>query len=218
MRDMATMSMNKVIHAAIRRDLERFLGALTTFRDGDAGRAHQLGVAWQNFDAQLTDHHEGEHAIAWPHLERAGVSRELLDRMDAEHEAMATALGRTRTAMAALQARPGSGEAANALSTMQQLRDVTLEHLDHEEDELEAFYLDNVDHPEVKAMGREFGRDGGVAKGGRFFAWVTDGATPEERQAIEGSVPKPVLKALVALFGRGYRKEVAPVWRAQGPD
>jgi hypothetical protein len=213
---MATMSMNKAIHAAVRRDLERFIGALTTFRDGDAERARQLGIAWRSFDAQLTDHHEGEHEIAWPHLERAGVSRQLLEQMDAEHETMAAALARTRTAMAALQARPGSGEATSALSAMQQLREVTLEHLDHEEAELEGFYQDNVDHPEIKAMGREFSK-GGPAKAGRFFAWVTDGATPEEQEAIEGNVPKPVLTVLSALFGRGYRREVAPVWRAQGP-
>ena len=33
------MSMNKVIHAAFRRDLDRFLSALSRFRDGDAARA-----------------------------------------------------------------------------------------------------------------------------------------------------------------------------------
>ena len=58
---MATMSMNKVIHGAVRRDLGRFVQALETFRDGDAERARQLGRAWDNFDAQLTDHHHGEH-------------------------------------------------------------------------------------------------------------------------------------------------------------
>ena len=70
---MATMSMNKVIHAAVRRDLDRFLAALAGFPDGDAARAADLGRAWVNFDTFLTDHHEGEHEIAWPHLERAGI-------------------------------------------------------------------------------------------------------------------------------------------------
>ena len=45
---MATMSMNKVIHAAIRRDLDRFGAALDGFRDGDSARAAQLGLAWDN--------------------------------------------------------------------------------------------------------------------------------------------------------------------------
>ena len=31
-----TISMNKVIHGAVRRDLQRFLDALAAFSDGDA--------------------------------------------------------------------------------------------------------------------------------------------------------------------------------------
>ena len=33
------MSMNKVIHTAVRRDLDRFLAALDAFTEGDAARA-----------------------------------------------------------------------------------------------------------------------------------------------------------------------------------
>ena len=72
---MPTMSMNKVIHGAFRRDLDRFVGRPRRLSAGDAARAAALGRAWANFDAQLTDHHEGEHEIAWPHLERAGHRR-----------------------------------------------------------------------------------------------------------------------------------------------
>ena len=50
---MPTMSMNKVIHAAVRRDLDRFVAALAAFPDGDAERAAGLGRAWANFDALL---------------------------------------------------------------------------------------------------------------------------------------------------------------------
>jgi hypothetical protein len=58
------MSMNKAIHGALRRDLDRFVGALGAFRDGDTARAAQLGRAWENFDDQLTHHHEGEREVA----------------------------------------------------------------------------------------------------------------------------------------------------------
>jgi hypothetical protein len=50
------------------------------------------------------------------------------------------------------------------------------------------------------------------ARGGRFFAWLLDGAGPDERAAVSGTVPGPVLKLLTGIFGRGYRKNVAPVW------
>ena len=100
------MSMNTVIHAAIRRDLDRFLRALGALDPGDVARAEHLGRAWDNFDDELTHHHTGEHEIAW----------------------------------------------------------------------------------------------------------VTDGATPQERAAVAEGIPKPVLAVLSGVFGRRYRKEIAPVW------
>ncbi|WP_081682637.1 hemerythrin domain-containing protein [Marmoricola sp. URHB0036] len=208
---MAQMSMNKVIHGAFRRDLDRFVGALTSFTAGDSARAHQLGRAWANFDLQLTDHHEGEHEIAWPALESVGVTRETIAQMDAEHETMAAALAQARTAMSSLESTAGQGEAEAALSALMRLRDVTVEHLDHEEREIEPIYIANADGPEMKEMGKKFARTG-PAKAGVFFTWILDGATAEEKQALTSSVPGPVLKILTTLFGRSYRKDVAPVW------
>jgi hypothetical protein len=212
MPDMATMSMNKVIHGAFRRDLDRFVGALTTFRGGDAHRARQLGAAWDNFDRQLTDHHEGEHAIAWPSLAKIGVSQDTLTQMDAEHAVMAEALERARLAMSSLRASPGAGEAEVALAALQRLREVTVEHLDHEEREIEPVYLAHHDSPEMKEMGKKFAKVS-PSRGGQFMAWLTDGATREEQEALRGNVPGPVLAVMVGLFGRGYRKNVAPVWK-----
>ena len=209
---MSTMSMNKVIHGAIRRDLERFIGALTTLRPGDTDRARQLGRAWANFDDELTTHHEGEHEIAWPALEQVGVTRETISQMDAEHEVMAAALAEARSAITSLEASPGEGETQTALAAMQHLRDVTVTHLDHEEQEIEPVYLENVDSAPIKEMGKKFARAQNPARAGRFFAWVTDGATPQERDAVAESIPKPVLAILSGVFGRGYRKEVAPTW------
>jgi len=210
---MAQMSMNKVIHAAFRRDLQRFLDALAAFRDGDRARAAQLGKAWDNFDAQLTDHHEGEHDIAWPAMRSIGVTDELLAVFDAEHERMAQALAATRTAMATFRASAAGADAAAARAAMEHLRTVAVTHLDHEEQEIEPLYLQHADGPEMKAMGKQFAKVS-PGKGGTFFAWVTDGAGSAEMAALTESVPKPVMKGLIALFGRGYRRDVAPAWRS----
>src|SRR4051794_11836705 len=96
------MSMNKIIHAAVRRDIKRFAGALSSFPDGSAARAEQLQAAWKYFYGELDYHHHGEHEIAWPALESVGVPRATLDKMDAEHARMADALGAADTAFAAL--------------------------------------------------------------------------------------------------------------------
>lgn len=210
---MAEMSMNKAIHGAFRRDLDRFINALSRFRPGDVERARQLAAAWANFDDQLTYHHEGEHTIAWPALQRVGVSQEVIATMDAEHETMAASLAETRTAMGALTQTAGAVESETALAAFQNLKGVTVAHLDHEESEIEDVYLNNRDSAEMKAMGKAFGKVS-PARGGRFFAWLLDGASPAERAAVKGEVPGPVISIIGGIFGRGYRRNVAPVWKS----
>jgi hemerythrin-like domain-containing protein len=207
------MSMNKAIHGAVRRDLTRFLDALARFRDGDRARAEQLGKAWDHFDGQLTRHHQGEHEIAWPALEQIGVGKDLLAQMDAEHERLAAALATAGQRISALRASATRTDADEARLAMEQLQAVAVEHLDHEEAEIEPLYLAKTDDPAIKAMGRQFAKVGPKV-GGVFFAWVLDGASPQEKRAITDSVPKPVLAIMVGVFGRSYRRDVASAWAA----
>jgi hypothetical protein len=210
---MDEMSMNRAIHGAFRRDLDRFIAALATFPEGDTTRARQLHTAWLNFDDQLTHHHEDEHAIAWPALEAVGVSKQVLATMDEEHDAMAAELAGTRTAMEGFVRTAGRTEAEAALASFHRLQAVTVEHLDHEEAAIEDVYLAKRDTPEIKAMGKAFGKVS-PARAGRFFAWVLDGASPAEREALTRAVPGPVLAIIGGAFGRGYRRNVAPVWNS----
>jgi hypothetical protein len=205
------MSMNKVIHAAFRRDLDRFLGALGRFSDGDAVRAQALGRAWDNFDFQLTKHHQGEHEIAWPALVQVGVTQQMIDQMDAEHEVMAERLSAARASMAALRTAPTAANAQTAHTAMGELKTVTVEHLDHEERELEPVYQSKKDDPAVKEMGKKFSKVP-PKEGGVFFAWLTDGISPEGTQSIDATIPAPVRKVITALLGRSYTKGIAPVW------
>jgi hemerythrin-like domain-containing protein len=209
---MAEMSMNKAIHAAVRRDLRRFIDALGRFPAGDRRRAEELATAWANFDEQLTRHHEGEHEIAWPALESIGVSHDVLTQMDAEHDTMAAALATARDAIGSLRRTASAEDADAALVAMRELQRVTVQHLDHEEAVIEPAYLENKDSAELKAMGRQFAKVG-PSEGGTFFAWVTDGAGPDELAAVTSGIPKPVFTVITGLFGRTYRKTVAPVWR-----
>jgi hypothetical protein len=210
---MATMSMNKAIHGAVRRDIDRLLAALGSFPEGDTRRAGQLGTAWDNLDDQLTRHHEGEHEIAWPALASIGVPQALLDTFDQEHEALAAALAETRRAMTTLRGSGSAADAQAARAAFEQLKSVAGSHLDHEEAEIEPVFAQHKDSPAMKEMGRKFGKVS-PAVGGRFFAWVMDGASPEEQAAITESVPKPVLAIIGGIFGRGYRRDIAPLWRS----
>ena len=52
-----TLSINQVIHAAVRRDVGRTEQALRTMPDGDTARARQIRTAWRNLVRELTHHH-----------------------------------------------------------------------------------------------------------------------------------------------------------------
>jgi hypothetical protein len=210
---MAEMSMNKVIHGAFRRDLDRFVDALKAFHSGDTERAQGLVRAWDNFDKQLVDHHEGEHDIAWPALESIGVTHETTAQMDAEHSTMSLALIQAREAMHGFLLETDDGVRRVALHAVEHLREVTVTHLDHEEEIMEPVYLENEKSPEMVAMGKKFAKVG-PRKGGVFFAWVLDGISPQARAALGSTIPGPVLAILVKVFGRSYTKNVAPVWAA----
>jgi hypothetical protein len=209
----APISMNTLIHAAIRRDLARFLGATANFPDGADQRAAQLGAAWDYFSGELDYHHRGEHEIAWPALASVGVSEDVLAAMDAEHDRLAGALSAANTAFTELRSAPTVTNAQAAHAALEELRAVAEEHMRHEEAELEPVYADKHDSPELKAMGRKFSRRDPRGTG-NFLVWVRNGASPQEQAALRAAIPPPVIAVFATVFGGRYRRRVAPVWRA----
>lgn len=208
------MSMNRVIHLAVRRDLARLRAALDRTTEGDAMRAADLDRAFRHLDGQLTRHHEGEHDVAWPAMKALGVDPALLEALDSEHEAMGEALRESRAALAALAASPGRAEIDHALKATARLETVTCAHLDHEEAEIEPLYLKRHDDPVVVEMSKQFRRRQSIGEAGELLAWLQDGASAEHRAALRALIPAPAVAVIGGLFGRGYRRDIAPVWSA----
>jgi hemerythrin-like domain-containing protein len=209
---MAEMSMNRVIHGAVRRDLDRFTEALSSLGSGEP-RLEQVSTAWANFEDQLTRHHESEHRIAWPALRKAGIRDDVLTQFDAEHDRMAAALESADQAMRSLHGTPSTEDVKTASEAMATLRAAATEHLDHEEAELEPFFSEHAHTPEMKAMGRAFGREYAPPEAGTFFAWLQDGASGDERAALRHNVPGPVVAIILRVFGGKYRRTIAPAWQ-----
>lgn len=206
------LTMNQVIHAAVRRDLDRLDGALGSMADGDRPRAQALDRAYRNLQTELTQHHEGEDTHIWPMLASMGVDRQLLDTMESEHHAMAEALTETRSAMATVALSASRTDAAAARDSLRRTRDVTEQHLRHEETELEPLLTPHTESPEWIAVEKKL-RKQPLPVAGRFFAWLTDGMSEENRAFLKKTVPTPVVTVLSRVFGRRYYKEVAPTWR-----
>ena len=206
------MTMNRVIHAAVRRDLDRLEAALRTFPDGDRSRAAGLLRGWDNLDAQLRKHHEQEDELIWPMLLQAGVDAVLLREMEEEHQQMADALQRTDAAMQRFGSAATRSDALTAADSMVATQVVVERHLQHEEQELEPALRPHLETPEWRAVEKRL-RAGSPVEGGRMFAWLLDGSGPDADGFLRSMVPRPVLFVLSRVLGRGYHRSIAPVWR-----
>jgi hemerythrin-like domain-containing protein len=206
------MTMNRVIHAAVRRDLDRLATALATARDGDHARARQLHAAYANLHDQLKHHHQGEDTHVFPFLAKVEGATELVEVMETEHEAMADALAGARTAVDAYAATASSADALAARDAVVAANAVVERHLDHEENELEPLMLPHTETPEWKAVEKQL-RPTSITQSGQFMAWVQDGMAERERRYLRSTIPVPVTFLLSRLAGRAYHRDVAPAWQ-----
>ena len=204
-------TMNTIIHAALRRDLARFDAALADF-PGTQERADQLWTAWENYSHQLHVHHEGEETIFFPALQEVGADAALVGDLDGEHQRMAAALDAATTAMEALRLNPSADNASAARESVVAFGAIMNDHLAHEERDLEPFAAANLKGtPQAKAAQRAV-RKSMKGQAGTFFAWLTDGAGPDERKALTKEIPAPALFVIKGVGGRDYRRRIAPVW------
>src|SRR6478672_7547367 len=110
----ADLSMNQIIHAAVRRDVGRTEQALRAMPDGDGARAREIQRGWAHLVQQLTEHHQQEDALVWPFLQGQGVDQQLLDAMESEHQGLGEALRTGAGAIADVVADPSGSSAATA--------------------------------------------------------------------------------------------------------
>ncbi len=206
------MTMNRVIHGAVRRDLARLEAALAAFPDGDGRRAAELQRGYAFLRSELTRHHEGEDTWIWPMLASFQVDPVLLAAMESEHRAMAEALATTGLALDALVKRPTAAVAKSARVSVVDTGEVVERHLAHEENDLEPVLRPHLDSPEWHAVEKKL-RSAPPTVAGRFFAWLQDGMDDDSRAFLRSTVPPPVTWVLSRVFGIGYYRHIAPVWR-----
>ena len=206
------MTMNRVIHAAVRRDLARLDDALARVDTADRERAEQLARAFAFLHAELTRHHESEDRLIFPMLAAKGADPVLVEEMEAEHHDMAEALGGTAGAMSTYAASGTAADAAAARTTVTRTREVVDRHRAHEESELEPVLLPQLESAEWKAVEKRLRKEPPRTTG-RFFAWLGDGMDQRSRDYLTSVVPAPVRLVFAKGFGRSYSRNIAPAWR-----
>ncbi len=206
------LTMNTVIHAAVRRDLRRFTVALDTFPVGSKERADALSRAWQHLDGQLYHHHHSEETIFWPALREVGADESLVTDLGGEHDRMAQAMKDTSAAMAELVADPGTGQVEQARQALLALGEAVETHFAHEEADLETFSASVSDTAPMKKAQEQVRKTQSPTQVGGYLAWLQDSADADALAYLGTAIPRPVLVLASRVLGRRYRREIAPIW------
>ena len=203
-----------VIHRAFRRE-SRVLGELiAAVPDGDTERAAILGRHLVWYEAGLTNHHHGEDERLWPLLhERASVDAAIVHRMERQHGHVADTLASVLGLLPAWQASATAECRDLLVSTLSSHRRVLIEHLDDEEHHLLPLAARHLSSPEWATLGEHFVATTPKAQLLLFLGAVLEEATPDERAALLGAMPRV---ARLAWWGVGRRRYASYIRRVRG--
>jgi hemerythrin-like domain-containing protein len=196
----------RVLHAALRRDVSRLQEAAGRL-DGSPAPPTVL-AGWEEFQAQLGNHHSAEDDDLWPVLRRElSDPGELaaVDAMVAEHQQIPPALAGVDAALR------GGGEAA---APVEHLSAVVLDHLAHEEREV----LPLIERHLTRAQWRAFLHKERARHSPRerpeFLAWILDDAGQHDATAVLTEIPPPAR----LIYRRVFRLRYEAQHRWQFPE
>lgn len=208
--------MNRIFHAALRRDLERMINVLA----GANGRARpEQRAALAEHVGLVLDllhhHHTGEDTGLWPLVRRRApdLGRQL-DTMEAEHASVASAIVSTRAAARQYAMATDSAGGRRLPRALADLSGVLLPHLDHEETEVMPRVMRALTPRDWSALSRRELRNwNSFALAGTGLVWMADGLIGRQRTMFNQQV-SPVFQWLVdKRYGPAYRHRTALAFR-----
>ena len=206
-----------IVHDALRRDLGRAVGGLSTTPSPQDAQRTAVGdhLVWMM--EFLHAHHHGEDAGLWPLVRaRDPRARPLLEEMETAHARVAPLV----EACVAAARRYGSNSSDDArvdlLTALARLTEVLLPHLQREEDEMMPVVSLAISDAEWHAVDQEyFVKPKSLAQLGLEGHWLLDGLDAERAQIVVHEVPPIPRLVLVHGFARRYRRRATACW---GPD
>ncbi|MEU8226303.1 hemerythrin domain-containing protein [Kribbella sp. NPDC048915] len=202
----------RIIHSALRRDLER-----TTIVASDPAlltdtRRQALGehTAWMMHT--LHRHHSGEDAEVWPEMRRRNpAAGALLDRMDADHRQIAEPMDELESVGSRFGA--GTADASELLAAVARLKEPLLPHLAREEQEMMPVVAQSMTHREWHALTqRAFVKGKPVKELAMEGHWVLDNAPTRDRDRMVTVLPAVPRWVLLNLMGGPYRRKRETLW------
>jgi hemerythrin-like domain-containing protein len=204
--------MNRIFHAALRRDLARVINVLADAKDHApeqrAALAEQVGLVLD----LLHHHHTGEDTGLWPLVRRRAPDLGTqLDTMEAEHASVAGAIVSTRaTARQYATTTDPLGVGRRLRLALSELSDALLPHLEHEETEVMPRVMRALTNRDWSALSLgELRNWNSLALAGTGLVWMADGLNQTQRTLFNQQV-SPIFRWPVdQRYGPAYRRRTA---------
>jgi hemerythrin-like domain-containing protein len=200
-----------VVHRALRREIRLLEELIAAVAPGDVKRSAVLASHFADIRTGLTNHHQGEDELLWPPmLTRVGPERDIILRMETEHEQVFETL----TAAAALVTQWAPTADAETrdrvVAALEEHRIVLFEHLDDEETHLLPLAERFLTAKEWAKLGDHFVLSTPKLKLLKFFGIVMEDADEREQATLLNGMPAParlVWRLLgVPLYARTLRR------------
>lgn len=209
----ADTRMMSIVHQALRRDLQRAEVALNDSTRPPRRQQDAIARHLQWMMSFLHAHHSAEDEGLYPLVrERDPAAAELLDAMDADHRAVASAIAQVEAA-ATLGSVGDESQADRLLVALASLSGVLLPHLEREEGEMMPVVSSVVTESEWRKLEDEYNVKGkSFVQLGFEGHWLIDGATAEDRQRVVGLIPAVPRFILLHGLARAYRRRASGCW------
>ena len=197
-----------VIHRWFKREFAALPALVRGVAPGDGDGARYVAEFAGMMTGLLHHHHVGEDEMLWPKLlaRVGGLDRELVQRMERQHEVVGTALERVDELLP--RWRQGADQATRdeLAAVLDGMSGPLTEHLTEEENEVLPLVSVHITQAEWDALGRNGASS--MPKGAKGFdviGMILQESTPQERAGFLRLLPVPV-RLLYKLVGAGIHQ------------
>ncbi len=201
-----------VVHRAFRREFTLLPRLVRAVGPGDTARAAVLAAHTRLVLEFLHLHHTGEDELLWPKLlDRCPPDAELVERMEAQHAAVASGIERLGPALERweAEARPAVGE--EVATAVEEMARALLEHLDEEERHILPIAARHVTQAEWDQLGEHVLAALSRKELPVLMGAIAEEATPEEQAHLMAGMPLPVRLLVRLVVLPRYRRYVRVV-------